>query len=346
MSLLITAFATIAFAPKLSPLKVKGVQIVDDRGKPVLLRGVNTACLEWSSDGEGHILETARVAVESWKVNHIRLPLSQDRWFGKAPEQTDGGKSYRALVKGVVDWCGAHGCYVMLDMHWNNAGEWGKNIGQHQMPDMNTATFWADCAKVYKNHPAVIFDLYNEPHSITWEVWRNGGTVEEKSGPGARQGTFVPVTYKTPGMQSLLETVRKTGAKNLIVAGGLDWSYDLSGFLNGYALKDTKGGRGVLYACHAYPIKGDTVDQFLVKLDAALPKIPVIISEFGAENRRNEPEGPNPWVVRMLAEMKSRKAHWTAWDLHPAAGPRLLAGWDYKPTPSFGVPVKEALVKP
>lgn len=343
MSLFLAAFAMLGVAPKMSPLKVDGNQVVTDQGKPVLLRGVNVACMEWSSDGEGHLLETVRVAVEDWKSNIIRLPLSQDRWFGKGPEQTDGGKSYRGLVKQAVDWCGSHGCYILLDLHWNDAGVWGQNIGQHQMPDMNSVEFWKDCAKTYRNRPEVLFDLYNEPHNISWEVWRNGGTVVEKSGPGARQGKFVPISYTTPGMQPLLETVRKTGAKNVIVAGGLDWAYDLSGFLNGSALTDTKGGRGVIYACHAYPFKGDTIDQFLTKLDAALPKIPVLVSEFGAENKRDEGDGPNPWITRTLAEMETRKVAWTAWDLHPAAGPRLLAGWDYKPTPSFGVPVKEAL---
>lgn len=47
---------------------------------------------EWTSDGEGHIVESVRVAIDDWRVNHIRLPLSQDRWFGKAPEQSDQGK--------------------------------------------------------------------------------------------------------------------------------------------------------------------------------------------------------------------------------------------------------------
>ena len=332
-------------APKLSPLHVKGNQILDNRNKPVLLRGVNCACLEWSSDGEGHIMETVRVAVEDWHSNHIRLPLSQDRWFGKAPEQKDGGVSYRELVKKVVDWSASHGCYVMLDMHWNNADVWGENIGQHQMPDMNTLEFWKDCAKVYKNNPAVWFDLYNEPHDVTWEIWRDGGEVVETKGPGARQGTFKPVAYKTPGMQKILDTIRGLGARNLVIAGGLDWAYDLSGFLKGFLLKESKGGLGVVYACHDYPIKGDTIEKYLTKLDAALPVIPVIMSEFGAENRGATVNDPSPWVVRMLKEWDDRKCHWTAWDLHPAAGPRLLTGWDYKPSPSFGIPVKESLAK-
>lgn len=331
-------------APRLSPLHVNGRQILDNKNRPVLLRGVNCASLEWSSNGEGHILQTVRVAVEDWKANHIRLPLSQDRWFGKAPEQSDQGKSYRDLVRKIVDWSTSHGCYVMLDMHWNNAGEWGQNIGQHQMPDMNTVEFWKSCASAYKNNPGVWFDLYNEPHDVSWEVWRNGGTVEETTGPGARQGKFKAVTYQSPGMQGLLEAVRSVGARNLIVAGGLDWAYDLSRMLNGYQLKDSKDGQGVIYACHDYPFKGDTIEKFLTKLDAALPTIPVIVSEFGAEVKGAKADEPSPWIERMLKEWDTRKCHWTAWDLHPGAAPCLIKdGWTYKPTPSFGALVKASL---
>jgi hypothetical protein len=34
---------------------------------------------------------------------------------------------------------------------------------------------------------------------------------------------------------------------------------------------------------------------------------------------------------------------WIAWDFHPAAGPILISGWDYTPTPDFGVFAKQAL---
>lgn len=327
---------------RLSPLHVEANRILDEKGQPVRLRGVNVASLEWSSDGEGHVLETARVAVQDWKANLIRLPLSQDRWFGKAPEQSDQGIAYRRLVRRVVDLCAANRCYVLLDLHWNDAGVWGQNIGQHVMPDMNSVEFWQSCAREYRNNPAVLFDLYNEPHDTTWDVWLRGGDVEEKSDAGARQGAFAPVKYRTPGMQAMLDAVRSTGAKNLVVAGGLDWAYDLSGFLNGYTLKDSKG-RGVVYACHSYPFKGDTVDKWLSKLDRALSTIPVIISEFGDEPKGEARTKPSLWVEQVVREMGARGCNWTAWDLHPAAGPTLISDWNYTPTPYFGVIVKQAL---
>ncbi len=269
-----------------SMLKVQNTQVVNSRGEPVVLRGVNTACLEWTSDGEGHILETVRTAISDWHVNHIRLPLAQDRWFGKAPEQKDEGKAYRALVNQVVELCASRGCYVILDLHWSDAGEWGKQIGQHVMPDANSVEFWKGCATVYKNHPAVIFDLYNEPHDVSWEIWRNGGQVSEKA-----RGRNPAKTYQAVGMQTLFNTVRATGARNVVIAGGLDWAYDMSGFLAGNQLADPDGN-GVIYANHAYPFKGDTVDRWITKIEKAAKVLPIIVSEFGADSRPVPKEGP------------------------------------------------------
>lgn len=346
--LLTSAFAAllmiqmVAAAP--SPLRIKGNQILNAKNQPVRLAGVNVASLEWSSDGEGHILKTVEVALTTWNSNIVRIPLSQDRWFGKAEEQKDGGKSYRALVKQVVDLCSKENAYCLLDLHWNNLGTWGQNIGQHIMPDMLSLEFWKSCASEYKNNPAVLFDLYNEPHDTTWDIWKDGGTIDEQRAVGARQGKFIATKYETPGMQKMLDTVRATGAKNVVVAGGLDWAYDLSGFLDGkYNLKDPNGN-GVIYACHAYPFKGDTVDQFLAKLDKALPKIPVILSEFGSNHGRTAPAyQPDPWVVSMLEAIQKRSCNFTAWDLHPAAGPTLIKNWDYEPTADFGAPLLKTL---
>lgn len=328
----------------LPQLHTQGNMILDDKGNKVRLCGVNCACMEWSSDGEGHILDTLKVAIHDWNSNFVRIPLSQDRWFGTGPEQHDKGVGYQALVQKVVDYCASNHCYVLLDLHWNDCNQWGSNIGQHVMPDMNSITFWRDCARVYRNNPAVLFDLYNEPHNTTWDIWLNGGVITESSGVGARQGRFVPVKYQTPGMRAMLDAVRSTGANNVVVCGGLDWAYDLSGFLNGYALQDPDGN-GVIYACHAYNNKGETIDKWLSHLDAALPHIPVVMSEFGGQNRGATVNEPNAWVDRVINEMDKRKCNYLAWDLHPAAGPTLIKDWTYAPTPSFGSLVKASLAR-
>lgn len=331
------------------PLRVVGTQIVNGENHLVTLRGVNVASLEWTNHGEGPILRSLNVAIRDWHVNIIRLPLAQDRWFGHGGEQRDGGASYRALVDAAVNTCATQNCYIILDLHWSDCGQWGTNIGQHCMPDTNSVTFWKGVAARFRNHPAVLFGLYNEPHDVSWDVWLKGGEITERR--GWRGGP--PRTYQAVGMQTLLDTVRRTGAKNVAIAGGLDWAYDFSGILEGRELQDPKGN-GVLYDNHTYNMKGDTAWAWIAKMEKAADKLPVFIGEFGGSggpNRRTwgrRPSRPDPsgddWLLHVMQAIVDHKWSYTAWDFHPTAGPTLIADWTYKPTPDFGVYVKQMLV--
>jgi endoglucanase len=361
MSVLAAAVGTASFyglaaaaadAPKMPlPLKVAGTRIITSSNQPVTLRGVNAASLEWTSNGERHILRSVNTAIQEWRVNIIRLPLAQDRWFGKAPEQKDDGVAYRSLVREIIDTCATQACYIALDLHWSDCGEWGTNIAQHSMPDQNSVTFWKDCAAAYRNHPAVIFDLYNEPHDVTWDIWLKGGTITDR--PNNRRAG-PPRTYEAVGMQKLLDTVRATGARNLVIAGGLNWAYDFSGILEGRQLSDPEGN-GVLYANHAYNNKGHSVETWIKRMEQATAKLPVIVSEyggsggpnrriprFGAPGRASNPTGDD-WLLHVMQALDDHHWSWIAWDFHPSAGPTLISGWDYTATPDFGIFVKQAL---
>ena len=320
-------------------LHVAGTRLEDDRGRVVRLQGVNLPSLEWMDAGD-NVLKSVRAAADTWHASLIRLPLSQDRWFGRAGTQTDGGAQYRALVDAVVQSLSGRNKYVLLDLHWSDGGQWGQHIGQHSLPDDNSALFWKDIAARYANNPAVLFDLYNEPRDVTWDVWQHGGDVSERN-QDARRGASL--SYHSPGMQGILDTVRATGAKNVVVAGGLDWAYDLSGIVNGHALTDG-GGHGILYATHIYPWKKD----WDTHVTPASEKYAVFVGEVGCEpDRPNSPawqkSDPYTWAPEALAYINKHQFSWTAWSFHPTAGPSVISGWDYAPTPYWGVFVQKAL---
>jgi hypothetical protein len=332
-----------------SALRVVGNTLVDDSGEPACLRGVNCAGMEFSNDGQGHILQTVQEAVSVWHANFIRMPLSQDRWFGRAPGQDDGGAAYRALVGQLVDFCSRHDAYILLDLHWSDADAWGENIGQHDLPDANSIVFWKSLAPVYAGNPAVLFDLYNEPSHITWDQWSHGGPVTEID-----KKTGGSVSYESVGLQAVLDAIRSTGARNVAVAGGINWSYETAGILSGHALSDP-GGNGVVYANHPYPhafqgIGRETIPQWAARVEALAARYPVIVTEFGSiESKWPFPAGSGyndeKWNREMIATLEEHHWNWSAWDFHPTAWPCLVSDWDYTPTPHFGVWVKQALAR-
>ncbi|HTC20130.1 MAG TPA: cellulase family glycosylhydrolase, partial [bacterium] len=242
----------------------------------------------------GGITAVVAEAVTAWGANIIRLPLSQDFWFGCTNSKVGGapvnGAAYQALVQSIINYCSSQNTYVILDLHWSGTQTgatppcgtgWGDATQQEYMPDDNSVTFWDSVAGTagIQNNPAVLFDLYNEPFDYSsdgWSIWRNGGTE-------ASYG------YHTPGMQALLNTVRTAGANNVVVVGGLDYAYDLTGLAYGLCggpcnLNDTANGHGVIYSSHIYPQKGSdpwVTSDGDAKVSVAAANYPVIIGEFG-----------------------------------------------------------------
>jgi hypothetical protein len=350
---ILVVFGVSFMTPRVSaaplPLKISGNQLLNSKGQPGRLRGVNCASMEWSDNGDGHILKSVQVAVTDWHANLIRLPLSQDRWFGKVPGQKDGGAGYRGLVKQIVGVCSSNNAYIVLDLHWSDAGEWGKNIGQHNLPDTNSVAFWKDIAPAYRDEPAVLFDLYNEPAHIQWDQWFRGGLMTEVD-----EKTKVTLTYESVGMQALVDAIRSTGAKNVIVAGGISWAYEVDGILKGCQLSDP-GGNGIIYANHPYPhsyerIGRETIAQWVARMENFAQKLPLIILEFGSVERmwpfpKEWNYSDEKWNREMIRVLEAHQWNWAAWDFHTTAWPCLISDWHYTPTPQFGVWVKQALAE-
>ena len=310
-------------------LKVAGNKIVAPDGTPVRLQGVNVESLEWSAKGE-NVLRSAKVAFVDWKANAIRLPVNDDFWFGRgrAPQTTSNdADAYRALVDDVVKLAAGQGGYVVLDLH------------KYHAPTDAHAAFWKDAAARYKDNPAVLFDLFNEPGGISWDQWKNGGDIADKPKNG-----MTPPVWRSPGMQALLDAARSTGAKNIVLAGGLGNSYDLSGIAQGFALED-KTGNGIVYAVHFYNWHKNWMKHFLFLAD----QYPLFVGECGADVKKmpfvpaNQQEDPATWVPDALGMIQKYGLSWTAFSLHPKSTPVLISDWSYTPTPFWGVPVQEAL---
>jgi endoglucanase len=258
--------------------------------------------------------------MEDWKANCIRLPVCQDRWFGRAPEQKGKGDDYRNTIDEIANYVTRSNGYLIISLNWSDAGQWGKDLGPHKMPDSNSEPFWKEVARKFKSNDRVLFDLYNEPHGVDWKVWQSGGTVTE--------GTL---SYQAVGFEQLLNAIRKAGAKNVVVAGGLDSSYDLSGVS---ALRDTNGN-GVVYDLHLYPNRKDWDSAI-----GAVATSAVIVGACGCTA-----DAPPGWGPKVLNWMAAKNLGWAAWGMSPTNVPNLISDWTYTPTPFWGSLVREEFTK-
>ena len=278
------------------------------------------------------------VAIETWKANVIRLCVSDDRWFGSADDQkgqADAAEAYRKIVDEAVEATETRGSYLVLDLH------------AYRAPTERTVAFWKDAAARYKARRGVLFALLNEPHDISWQVWRDGGEVTDKpkKTDSPAENAQPLKSQQTVGMQKVVEAVRSAGAKNIVIIGGLDWGYDLSGVAGEFALTEP-GGNGIMYDSHVYPWKRDWAGKVL----AAAKKYPLLIGEVGCEEKPmpfipvSAHEDPYTWAPDMIGFIQANHLNWTAWSFHPGATPRVIQDWNYTPTPFWGAFVRAALL--
>ena len=333
-------------APSLM-LHVEGNKIYNEIGNEVRLVGVNICSLEWNSKGDD-VLKSTYEVFANWNCNLVRLPLSQDYWFGKVsnwstPRPLDGGVLYQKTVDEVIELAFNFGKYIELDLHWSNAGVWGENIGQHNMPDEYSLEFWLDVAKKYANHPAVLFNIYNEPYDVTWDVWKNGGVITEVFKKGTPDEKTL--TYTAVGHQRFVDEIRATGANNIIFVGGIDWAYDLRGINGNYALIDTPEGNGIVYESHIYPWKEWNGKNHDSRVLCIADKYPVMIGEIGIDPGGEWGAAGRPtWLRDMLDWIDKNELHWAGWCFHTAATPNMISDWQFTPTKHHGVILKERLL--
>ena len=146
----------------------------------------------------------------NWNANIIRLPFNQD-WALNDPD-------YLKFIDQVIDWANDAGMYVLLDLHWLDTT---RKIDR--LPDADTQTLWADLAERYRDKSGLLFDIYNEPHDVSWDQWFDQA---------------LPI----------IDSIRAVHPQSLIFVSGIDWGRDLRGVATRPIPRPN-----IVYSTHAYP---------------------------------------------------------------------------------------------
>lgn len=236
-----------ADASVVTGLSVAGNQLLRD-GKPFRPRGFNMIGVltpAWCSNGAGvtarkHFGQTElKTAISDWHATTVRFQVSQ-RGLGDSSLTATQISAYLQEIQTDVALARSLGLVVILSMQDQSIG-----CGPaHPLPSPQTVAAWHKLAPAFANSPYVMLELFNEPQNGTtntdWVQWRNGG-----SGPLANQGD------PAVGLQTLVNDIRGSGARNVLIADGARYAEHLDN-IKPHLLTDTASGRGIAYAIHPY----------------------------------------------------------------------------------------------
>ncbi|MBV9660859.1 MAG: cellulase family glycosylhydrolase [Acidimicrobiales bacterium] len=301
---------------------VSGNELVTGTGSPLRLLGVNRsgteyACAQGWGIFDGPSDSASMAAIASWDANAVRVPLNEDCWLGlNGVKSAYSGASYRSAVEDYVASLNQAGLVAILDLHWSAPGA-QLALGQQQMADVDhSPSFWSSVADAFKSRPGVVFDLYNEPHDISWDCWLNGCTTA--SG------------WQAAGMQSLLNAVRSTGARQPVMVAGLNWGGDLSGWL---AHEPADPINQLVAAAHIYSYSQcDTATCWNQTIAPTATVVPVVTGELG------ETDCAAGFINSYMSWADAHGVSYVGWSWNTAScrsGPALITSYSGAPT-AFG----------
>ncbi len=287
-------------------LTTSGNRIIDSTtGAPVVLRGVNRSGLEYSEPDEDGFASAAglsrhevRFIVQQWRAKILRIPINQD-WALNGRRGRPAEDYLRDLDR-VVDWAATYGAYTLFDLQWLDADNpFGANRQfVAPLPNPDTPGLWTTLARRYKDEPAVLYDIFNEPHDRTADDDRplfrhDGGTYP----PSQRR---VTMAEWQPWARALVQAVRGENADALVFVSGLNWAYDLRGF-------PITGMPNLVYSTHVYRGKGETKAEWREAFGRVAESQPVFAGEWGGG------DADLSWGRRLAAYFVELGIGWAAW---------------------------------
>jgi endoglucanase len=313
-------------------LAAAGNRIVNaGTGAPVLLRGLNRSGLEYSGPDEQGFLSGAGIyraeiqtIVKDWGCNIVRLPFNQD--FVLSGRNGLSGEQYQQALDQVISWNALFGAHTLLDLQWLDAERiYGGNRNfVAPLPNMQSVSLWKTLAARYKDEPAVLYDIFTEPHD---RLPDDPYPLNKEDGTTYPSGQFaVTMAMWQPWARQLVNAIRTQNPHSLIFIPGVDWAYNLRGMPMNLS--------NVVYSSHVYPDRGTDWAGAFGNLGITAP---VFVGEFGPKETGDELDV----VSELVAYLQQHQIGWAAWSWLDK--PFLIAR--YVPT-KFGALMRQQLAAP
>jgi len=252
-------------------LQVIGTQLCNEAGEAVVLRGMSSHGIQWfpqflSSDV---IKSTADRGANLFRV---AMYTAENGYISNKAEM-------KQRLVSAVDAAIALDMYVIID--WHILSDGNPNTYKDE-----AKAFFEEMAERYKDDPAVIYEICNEPNgNVTW----------------ARD--------VKPYAEEIIKAIRDIDEKAVILVGSPTWSQDLH-----EAARSPLEGDNIMYTCHFYA--GTHTSWLRDRITAAMRQgLPVFVSEWGASDASGSggvyPDEAQKWIDFM----NENKISWANWSL-------------------------------
>ncbi|MCU0452562.1 MAG: glycoside hydrolase family 5 protein [Bacteroidetes bacterium] len=301
---------------------VRGPELIDAHGKPLLLRGINlgnwlvpegymfkfdTAASPRMIHGVLNELIGPGEAVDFWRrfrdvyitrqdirfirqagFNSVRVPFSFRLFVREDEPSVWGGPGFEMLDR-VVGWCREEGLLVVLDMHCAPGGQTGDNIDDSWgMPFLLTSPLSQQLTiEVWRR---IAEHFRNEPTVIGYDL------LNEPIPHFADTTRLYPLLE--PLYKRIVAAVREVDTTHIVILGGARWNTNFQIFGPPF-------DRKAVYTFHKYwmPPEFEAIQEYVEFRDRW--QVPIYMGESG--------ENTDEWINTYRTLLDRHKIGWHFW---------------------------------
>ncbi|MGA6167692.1 glycoside hydrolase family 5 protein [Amycolatopsis magusensis] len=256
-------------------LKVCGLQLCNQYGKPIQLRGMSTHGIQWYAQ----CVKAASLdaLAGDWKADVLRISM----YVQEGGYETDPAK-FTALVNGYIEEATKRGMYALVDWHQLSPGDPNHNLGRAK-------TFFTEIAKRHKDKTNIIYDIANEPNEVSW------------AGIKSYAEQMIPV-------------IRAQDPDGVVLVGTHGWaSLGVSdGRTEADIVNNPIKASNFMYTFHFYAASHQ--DEYFSALTRAASKLPLFVTEFGTQTYTGDGGNDFAYAQKYLDFLASKKISWTNWN--------------------------------
>jgi endoglucanase len=256
-------------------LRVCGVNLCNQYGKPIQLRGMSSHGLQWFANCYNDASLDA--LAKDWLADLFRISMYvQEEGYETNPT------AFTNQVNTLVDKAEARGMYALIDFHTLTPGDPMYNLDRAK-------TFFAAVSARNAAKKNVIYEITNEPNGVSWSTIKNYA-------------------------EQVIPVIRANDPDAVVIVGTRGWSSlgVSEGGNSDEIVNNPVKADNVMYAFHFYAASHK--DNYRNEVQRAASRLPLFVTEFGTVTYTGDgavdTASSTAWLD-LLDRLKISYANWT-----------------------------------